>query len=329
MEQIIENIYLIKVPLPGNPLKDLNAYFLKGSKRNLLIDTGFNLQPCYDALKHGLDELNVDMNQTDIFLTHFHADHSGLSGRIATTNTKIYLSETDKKYLDLFFKPNYWQARDKEFHAMGFSEDELTENQRRSPLTAYVPSKSNVYSLVKDGMKIDLGDYQLTCFETPGHTPGHMCLIDEARKILFSGDHVIFDITPNITTWEGVDNSLGLYLDSLNKTKALDINTTLSAHRNSVGNCQQRIDQLISHHMDRLAEVYKIVEESPGITAYEIASRMTWSIRAKDWQSFPVVQKWFAVGEAASHLEYLQCNGTIRRELEGASYAYYINEKAK
>lgn len=70
------------MPLPGNPLKNLNAYLIQGP-RNLLVDTGFRQEECRTALTAGLAELGVDMASTDIFLTHLHSDHAGLASRIA------------------------------------------------------------------------------------------------------------------------------------------------------------------------------------------------------------------------------------------------------
>lgn len=42
LTKVAENIYRKTVPLPNNPLRDINAYIITGEK-NLLIDTG--LQP--------------------------------------------------------------------------------------------------------------------------------------------------------------------------------------------------------------------------------------------------------------------------------------------
>ena len=39
-ECISEGLYRIPVPLPGNPLRELNSYLLRGRERSLLIDTG-------------------------------------------------------------------------------------------------------------------------------------------------------------------------------------------------------------------------------------------------------------------------------------------------
>ena len=45
-EEIAAGIYRIPVPLVGNPLKELNAYLLKGEDGNLLVDTGFRQPAC-------------------------------------------------------------------------------------------------------------------------------------------------------------------------------------------------------------------------------------------------------------------------------------------
>ena len=54
---IEDNIYTIPVPLPNNPLRQLNSYVIKGEGRNLVIDTGFKLEECRKALCDGLEEL--------------------------------------------------------------------------------------------------------------------------------------------------------------------------------------------------------------------------------------------------------------------------------
>lgn len=322
--QLLNNIFIIKVPLQGNPLKNINCYLIKGNKRNLLIDTAFNTELCHTSLKLGLNKLNVNMEDTDIFLTHQHSDHTGLAALIATDMTKIYMSEIDKEGYTNLLNPEYWDLINKEFLAFGFSKEELEKNQKQNPMLTYLSSKQREIISVKDGFIIDLDNYKLKCIYTPGHTPGHMCLYDEENKILFCGDHIIFDITPNITSWIDTDNSLGLYLESLNKIKTLDIKLAFSAHREAMGNCYTRINEIIIHHQQRINEAYGIIKEFKEMTTYEVASKMTWSIRAKNWNEFPVSQKWFAVGEASAHLEYLFFEGTINKEVRDGKYYYTI-----
>ena len=88
----------------------------------------------------------------------------------------------------------------------------------------------------------------------------------------------------------------------------------------------ERIDQLLVHHRNRVAETLSIVEKYPGMTAYDITGRMTWDIRAKSWDDFPLNQKWFAVGEALAHLELLIQEGTVKQILRpDGMYGYTMS----
>ena len=71
-------IFQIYVPLPDNPLKNLNCYVLQSKNEWLIIDTGFNRPECKSALEHGMQELGIDIENTSLFLTHLHSDHTGL-----------------------------------------------------------------------------------------------------------------------------------------------------------------------------------------------------------------------------------------------------------
>ena len=64
-ECISEGLYRIPVPLPGNPLRELNSYLLRGRERSLLIDTGFRQEEGRRALFAGLAELDVDATLWD------------------------------------------------------------------------------------------------------------------------------------------------------------------------------------------------------------------------------------------------------------------------
>ena len=143
---------------------------------------------------------------------------------------------------------------------------------------------------------LEAGGRRLTCLPAPGHTPGQLCFWDEADGILFTGDHVLFDISPNITPWNGMEDALGCYLDSLRAVRELPARLALPGHRRP-GALAPRVDALLEHHARRLDELTAILRARPGSTAYEAAAHMTWNIRSRSWDDFPLAQKWFAVGE--------------------------------
>jgi glyoxylase-like metal-dependent hydrolase (beta-lactamase superfamily II) len=141
------------------------------------------------------------------------------------------------------------------------------------------------------------------------------------KKIMFTGDHVLFDITPNITFWPDYDNALQRYLDSLEASKRFPAALALPGHR-APGDYRARIDRILLHHEHRLAEIEGIVGETPGLTAYEITRRMRWRIHLNPDGSFPPAQMWFAAGECMSHLDKLVADGRMRR-IEGGPYVTY------
>jgi hypothetical protein len=49
------------------------------------------------------------------------------------------------------------------------------------------------------------------------------------------------------------------------------------------------------------------------MSAFQIASNMTWDIVSENWDQFPAPQKWFATGETISHLRYLEEAGRLTR----------------
>lgn len=322
--QVADNIFTIQIPLPNNPLRWLNSYIIPGGHggRNLIIDTGFKIPECYKALTEGLRELSIDLSQTDVFLSHLHADHTGNAHLLAQAGCRIIMGETDYKRLGIVqstMSANCLRAQQE-----GLSVQELDIIFAKNPAVLYAPGPFEA-AVVNDGDHLSYGGYDFQCIATPGHTPGHICLYDSEKKLILLGDHVLFDITPNITFWAGVDDSLKNYLDSLEQMKALDVEIALPAHRNCSNlSLSQRIDQLEKHHAARLNELEGVIKDRPGLSANQLAGLITWQIRARNWADFPPAQKWFAVGEAIAHLDYLVNAGRISRKFsqENACWLY-------
>ncbi|MDA8307449.1 MAG: MBL fold metallo-hydrolase, partial [Deltaproteobacteria bacterium] len=176
---------------------------------------------------------------------------------------------------------------------------------------------------VRDGDIISYGGFNFTAVSTPGHTPGHTCLYEPAKKFLISGDHILIDITPNIGCWmEGI-NPLKLYIESLKKVYGMQVDLVLPGHRRILTDCRGRIDELRQHHNERLLEVLSILAHGPR-NAYETASGMTWDIDCSSWAAFPVLQKWFATSEAIAHLRYLEDDGKIVRQEQNGCRLYSL-----
>ncbi len=328
-EEIVKDIYRIKVPLPNNPLRELNSYFIRGDSNGLLIDTGFRCDECRNAIRQGLSEIHVDMDSMDVLLTHIHTDHSGLAPELAGKNRRIYLSRRDMRTLAGNLSRENFKALNARYIEEGFPKELLETIQKVNPASVFgMLGMDDRFTMLDEGDMLRIGNYTLRVILVPGHTPGSIMLWLAEQKIMFTGDHVLFDITPNITPWNGVTDSLGEYIASLQKAKEFTVETALPAHR-AAGDYHNRIDSLLRHHRVRIQEIIRTVERNPGITAYDIAAHLSWKIRAANWDDFPGFQKWFAVGECIAHIDYLLQRDVLAQEPKGDILGYVLTGKTE
>jgi glyoxylase-like metal-dependent hydrolase (beta-lactamase superfamily II) len=320
VDEVLENLYRVEVPLPDNPLKSLNAYIVKGGARTLVIDTGLNRPECREVLTASLDRLDVSPSSTDVFVTHFHADHLGLAFLLYEQGATIYLNQPDAERILGFFDRTQLERR---AWMNGFPEEEVRTAIDNHPAFRYGVRQDVPFHSLQDGDALVVGSYHFSCLETPGHSFGHQCLYDARRKLFISGDHILGDITPNIQCWHDNWNPLEEYLFNLDRVLGLDVNLVLPGHRSIFTDFRGRINELIAHHDARNSEVISIVK-GRSMTAYEVASRMTWDIVCDSWEQFPVSQKWFAVGEAIAHLVYLSSLGTLSKQVTQDRILYSV-----
>jgi len=313
-EEILPGLFRVEVPLPRSPLRSINSWVIPARPRSLVIDTGMLRPECAAALRGGLEELGVDPAAADVFVTHLHADHLGLVTELADAGARILLGARAAAIVEGWTGPEQFVAyMMEEGGRLGFPAAELENAAVQHPGLRYSPRRYPPFVHVHEGEELAAGDYRFVAVDTPGHTPGHVCLWEERRRILVSGDHILGDITPNIAAWPEMSDALGDYLASLAKVERLGAALALPGHRSPVRDVAGRIAGLVEHHEARLDEVRAILGRGAR-TAYQVASEMTWDIDARDWDHFPVAQKWFASGEAASHLRHLEVRGLAARD---------------
>lgn len=306
IKEIYKDIFLNEVVLPKNPLKALNCYIIKGNGRLLVIDSGFDHPETEELFFKGLEELGAEVGKTDMFLTHLHADHSGLAVKFKNKyKGKVYCSETDTAYINTMRDTLYSQRFVPILKIMGI--EESVDFFKTHPGLVYCIKEEIETEISKEGDIIDIGDYSFEVVDVMGHTPGHLALYDRKNKIFFGGDHILNKITPNISFWDfKYGDILGIYLKNLDKIYNMDIDVIFSSHRSIVDNPKQRIDELKKHYADRNAEVLELLKQGEKFSSRQIASKMRWDYKADNFEEFPNNQKWFATGEALANLEHLR-----------------------
>ena len=158
----------------------VHSFLLIGTERAALIDTGLGI----DSMKRVTDQLtNLPI---DVITTHVHADHIGSHAEFKN----IYVHEADADWLI-----NGIQGLSIEQIRKDVSRDITLPTPSTFNPATYTPFQGQPTGLLADGDIVDLGERTLTIYHTPGHSPGHISIFDEANGYLFTGD-LLYDETP-------------------------------------------------------------------------------------------------------------------------------------
>jgi glyoxylase-like metal-dependent hydrolase (beta-lactamase superfamily II) len=317
MVEIIPGIYQLPLSLPTSSLIYINSYLVQGNNEHLLIDTGWNTDEALDSLKKQLADIGINLaDVSQIVVTHAHPDHYGLAGRLRRLcSAQVYLHELERdliksRYIDMDV---LLQQMAQWLQVNGAPPDELTELQTASLGMAKFVAPALPDVTLYGGETITTGYFSLKVLWTPGHAPGHICLYEPTRKILFSGDHILPTITPHIGLHpQSSSNPLRDYLDSLNQLKQLDVKLVLPGHENPFTNFKPRIEEIIQHHNQRNSEILSALKANPK-TAYQIATEITWmsDINGVSWDKLGSWDKRMAILETLSHLEAMRAMGKL------------------
>jgi glyoxylase-like metal-dependent hydrolase (beta-lactamase superfamily II) len=325
VERVLPGFYKITLPIPIQSLKSVFVYLILGeNNENLLIDTGWNTEESLDSLRTAFSGIGFDARDLKkIVVSHLHPDHFGLSSTLKKEANDSELMMHKDDAAGLRKSPEDYERFIRELQdwiAMHGTPPEELEAMMKStaPMAKYInPAKPD--TLLSGGERIKVGaEWEFEVISTPGHTRGNICLYERAgSRVLFSGDHVLPTITPNVSLgplYEG--DPLGDYLKSLDSLKKLDVSSVLPSHEFIFQNLPSRLSEIESHHQERLRETLAAFSgiSSKKMTAYEVASKLHWY--AGSWEKLSPWEKRAAIMETLAHLEYLKRGGRIREVVE-------------
>ncbi len=309
---------------PGAPAATL-CYLIRQQQGWLLVDCGLRHRSCLNALLRQLGALGLSPRDVkQLLITHFHPDHFGSAAEFrARSDARVIMHRRDWEVLQFILQSargsggedfGQWVA------SVGVQPGELEGyNQAFEFGTALFPRDVEPDRLL-DGEDEPVGDAGLRALLTPGHTPGHVCLYDERNGLLFSGDHVLMDVTSHISpAILGNDDQLGLYLEALKKVGALDVRLVLPAHESPFPHLAQRVDQLLQHHQKRLDQVLSVIC-GRELSARNIAGQVEWT--GGLWEQMDGVNRLLAVMETLAHLRVLQERGLAASREEAGVNLY-------
>ncbi|MGH3293832.1 MAG: MBL fold metallo-hydrolase [Trebonia sp.] len=314
VEQLAGDLWSIPVPIPNNPLRYVSSYAFASGGGIVLLDSGWAASVAWEALVAGLESIGAAVTDVrGVLVSHMHLDHAGLTGRLReASGAWIAMHPADRAVIANLEMRDAEQAvaGEVEFlRSLGASADEAAASVGspegyRAFTSIALPDRE-----LSDGDLADVPGWRLRAVHTPGHTPGHLCFVDELSQRLFAGDHILPRITPNISVYpiEGAQ-PLADYLESLAKVRDLDVDEIMPAHEWRFRGLAQRADDIATHHERRLGELLAAIAANPGATSWDLAGQLTWS---RSWDQYSGRLRISAVTETAAHVIELARRGLI------------------
>jgi glyoxylase-like metal-dependent hydrolase (beta-lactamase superfamily II) len=304
-----QGIRRLAIPTPF-AVGRVNVYLIEDDPLTL-VDAGPNsgssldeLQRQLQALGHSIDDLEL------ILITHQHIDHIGLVDIVAS-HSGAQVAAIDHL---VPFVENYREAAaaDDAF-AMeimlrhGIPPDVAQALASVSLAFRAWGSRASVGRVLHEGDTIEMRDRALEVHFRPGHSPTDTVFLDARRRTLIGGDHLIAHISSNPLISRPVGSrerpqSLVAYMDSLRRTREMEIDVVLPGHGDPVLDHRALIDDRLALHTRRARKIERLIAERPR-TAYELAQAM--------WGNIAVTQAYLTLSEVVGHVDLLLNDGKV------------------
>lgn len=157
---------------------------------------------------------------------------------------------------------------------------------------------------VMDGSLVAYPGGYLRVVHTPGHARDHVCFVDDARGILFSGDHIVGEGTVFISPAGG---GMRAYMASLERLLALDLRAIFPAHGPIIVPARPRIEEYLAHRRMRERQV---------LEGLEAGARTVAELVARIYAEVPAALHGLAGESTLSHLMKLEEDGAVRHWTE-------------
>lgn len=315
VEEVRPGVWTLAVPFRSGAVDATLVYVVEGADGALtVIDPGWTADGSLDALRAGLTSIGRRLDDVGLVaVTHLHADHLGAAGAIrSVTGARIAMHRLEVEALGRERADAV--ANDADIATWGLPAAlrpgavAAWGSGRRLGLDRVAPPFADL--LLEDGDELPVAGRSIRTLWTPGHTTGHVCFVDEADGLLFTGDHVL----PRINSGIGLGgrtttNPLGDFLASLRRLDRYDGLEVCPGHEYRFRGVVSRAQTLARHREERTRHVAEALDALDGPTLFEVAARVPFSGGIETMSGFLLAS---ALTQTAHHAALLGRAGEIR-----------------
>jgi glyoxylase-like metal-dependent hydrolase (beta-lactamase superfamily II) len=309
-------VHLLSIPTPF-AVGRVNCYLIDDEPLTL-VDAGPNSGTSFDELTQGLAALGKSLEQIElIVITHQHIDHLGLVGLVAArSGAEVATIDHAVPIVENFAEE--MQADDDFATATmlrhGIPEDVVSALQSVSRAFRAWGAPAKVTRVLHDGDAIELRDRSWRVHWRPGHSQSDTVFEDVERRMLIAADHLLGHISSNPLITRPRDGraerpqALVTYLESLAKTREMDLDLVLPGHGDPVLDHRKLIDERFAGHRRRADKLHRLIAERPR-SAHELAQSL--------WGNIAVTQAYLTLSEVLGHTDLLLNEGRVREVEDG------------
>ncbi len=320
-------VHRIPVPVPfrqaGGPA---NVYALEEAEGGLTLwDAGLGSAQAEAALEEGFRRIGRRFEEVRrIVVSHGHVDHFGAARFVQERSGRpipVYAHPADAPKIAESGKR--WRKLVGEYAAhlvrLGVPPDALAEIGREGEHGFRLSRRVKEVRPIREGDMVRTRHLALRVLHMPGHTPGLVCLQDADSRLFLASDHLLEKVSPNPIIELGPNGEDGFfrplvaYLESIRRTRALDIGLVLPGHGEPFSGHRNVIDRLLEFYAKRQARIVEALRAG-ATTAFEVARALFPSARPGE--------TFLTISETIANIEVLEAGGAVSRDASGAVYRF-------
>lgn len=316
LEEVAEGVFELRLPIPFEE-GIVNCFLFPDGGQVDLLDCGIGSETSIAMVHRAIAEVGggPDARLRRLVITHIHPDHFGAAGVLASQEGvevcmhRLEVPMVHPRYLEL---EQLIAEVGRYLQVNGVPEPDAAElrNSSRQLRDFVVPTEA---AIQLDGAEtLRLGRRELRVEWTPGHSPGHICLFDTRDRLLFAGDQLLPETSPNIGLHpQSTPNPLGEFLESLDRLVALGPERVFPAHGRPFTDVAALASRLRQHHHGRETRILGLIGDRE-VSGWDVAIGL-WGVRETHWE------KRLALQEALAHLQDMAFDGRLRKLVSRAS----------
>jgi glyoxylase-like metal-dependent hydrolase (beta-lactamase superfamily II) len=318
LAEVATGVFELRLPIPFEDGLVNVFVFVEGEDADLL-DCGMNAEESLEMIHQALRHLGA-RRLRKLVVTHIHPDHYGAAGALAGPGrADLYMHRLEvplvhPRYVEL----EHLVAEVRRYllvNGVPVEEADVLSNSQRALSQLVKPADPAVQL---DGAEnVEMGRHTLRVEWTPGHSPGHVCLHEGKAGLLFAGDHILPELSPNIGLHpQSTPDPLHDYLDGLRRMAGLEPKVVLPAHGRPFTDIGGRVRSLVAHHTRRFDQVLEILGRHEK-TGWQVALDL-WGPREN------LYEKRLALQEGLAHLQALAVDGRVTKSVTPESVRWRL-----